>query len=85
MKTALISASVRAVLLCVSPILSVSVVHASDGFGAAATGGAGGTTVTVGNATDLLTYAQSIQPYVIKISGTITYAGYISISSNKTI
>ncbi len=85
MKTIRRSASLVALLFFLCLHLSVPDVLASDGFGAAATGGAGGASVTVSNATDLLTYAQSAQPYVIRVSGTITYAGYISIASNKTV
>ncbi|MCP2165359.1 pectate lyase family protein [Goodfellowiella coeruleoviolacea] len=49
------------------------------------TGGAGGTTVTVSNASDLLKYAQSSSAYVINVSGTITLSGMNKVASNKTI
>jgi pectate lyase len=51
-----------------------------------ATGGEGGSTVRVTNATDFLRYAQSSSPYVIEVSGTIALAaGMHSLQSNKTI
>lgn len=49
------------------------------------TGGAAGPTVVVSNATDLNTYATSSQPYVIRVSGTITLSSRIEVASNKTI
>lgn len=56
-----------------------------DGFAALATGGAAGSTVTVSNATDFRTYAQSTTAYVINVSGTINLGGSVSVRSNKTI
>lgn len=47
------------------------------------TGGAGGTTVTVSNITDLNTHAMSSSRRIIYVSGTM--GGNFSISSNKTI
>ncbi|WP_051633816.1 pectate lyase family protein [Bacillus sp. UNC41MFS5] len=56
----------------------------ADVFGV--TGGEGGRTVLVTNATDFLNYAKSTSHYVIKVSGTITLAaGMHSLQSNKTI
>ncbi len=50
------------------------------------TGGKGGSTVRVTNATDFLRYAQSSSPHVIEVSGTINLtAGMHSLQSNKTI
>jgi pectate lyase len=57
-----------------------------DGYGRNTTGGAGGTSVTVTNAAQLKTYAESTTTYVITVSGTINLAGVnISVKSNKTI
>jgi pectate lyase len=59
------------------------------GFGAAATGGAGGTVVTVTTATDLKTYAQASAAYIIQVSGSINLATLspttLYVASNKTI
>lgn len=49
------------------------------------TGGAAGPTVTVSNATDLATFATSANPYVIRVLGTITLSGSLSVNSHKTI
>ncbi|WP_218009555.1 pectate lyase family protein [Actinomadura kijaniata] len=49
------------------------------------TGGAGGATVTVGNAADFVRYATSAGPYVIRVNGTITLSGMQDVASNKTI
>ncbi|MBN2188212.1 MAG: hypothetical protein JW699_02065 [Chitinispirillaceae bacterium] len=48
------------------------------------TGGAGGTTVTVTNQTDLVNYAKSTSPMIIKVSGKIS-ASRVNITSNKTL
>ncbi|MGA3287300.1 MAG: T9SS type A sorting domain-containing protein [Bacteroidota bacterium] len=66
-------------------IEKANIMVAQDGFGRNATGGAGGTAVTVTNASDLMMYAAASSPYIITVSGTITYPGYIPILSNKTI
>ena len=63
----------------------------ADGFastGGGTTGGAAGSTVTVSNYTDLLKYATSSSPYVIRINTTITVPNYgyeIPVQSNKTL
>lgn len=49
------------------------------------TGGASGSTVTASSASQLLSYAQSSTPYVIKVSGTISLSGMNKVASNKTI
>jgi pectate lyase len=59
-----------------------------DGFGANATGGAGGTVVTVDNANDLEYYAEmGTTPYIIQVLGTIDITGLskLGVTSNKTI
>ena len=63
-------------------------VFAADGFGANATGGAGGPVVTVSTAADFGTYVQSPDTYIVQVSGIIdlvTIGGTVSIQSNKTI
>jgi len=67
----------------------------ADGYGAAATGGAGGTAVTVTTAAQLLQYAQNSgdAPYVITIGASFTITGSAygtsggscKVRSNKTI
>jgi pectate lyase len=57
----------------------------ADGFGARATGGAGGTSVTVTNEGELQTYAASALPYIITISGTVQTTGNLTVHSDKTI
>lgn len=58
-----------------------------DGFGGQATGGEGGATVTVSNYSDLKYYATSVNPYIIRVSGTIDFGPGVKIQpkSNKTI
>jgi pectate lyase len=62
-----------------------SFLFSQDGFGRFATGGAGGASVTVTNASEYILYATSPLPYVITISGTITLSGGNKyVTSNKT-
>ncbi|GLW64052.1 pectate lyase [Actinomadura rubrobrunea] len=49
------------------------------------TGGAGGTTVTVTNASQFLRYAQASGRYVIRVDGTIALSGMEDVASDKTI
>ncbi|RAY15867.1 pectate lyase [Actinomadura craniellae] len=49
------------------------------------TGGAGGTTVTVGNATQFRQYANASGRYVIQVTGTISLSGMQRVASDKTI
>ncbi|PTM59989.1 pectate lyase family protein [Desmospora activa] len=50
------------------------------------TGGAGGSTVTVSNATDLINQMQATGPRIIQVSGTISLpAGMHRVASDKTI
>lgn len=49
------------------------------------TGGAGGPTVTVTNAADLAHYAGQNTPYVIRVTGRITFDDMITVVANKTI
>ncbi|BAV06693.1 Por secretion system C-terminal sorting domain-containing protein [Filimonas lacunae] len=69
--------------------LSASTVAiAQDGYcmiNGTTTGGAGGTTVTVTNATNLITYATSSSAYIIRVSGTITLSNRLDVAANKTI
>jgi len=62
--------------------------NTADGFAAGTTGGAGGTTVTVTTYAQLSQYATASAPYVIRVSGTITYPTFgseLRVTSNKTI
>lgn len=68
--------------LTVNPASGIT---APDGYASLVTGGAAGTAVTVSNAADLRTYAESSTAYVITVSGTITLSSSISVKSNKTI
>ncbi|MEU6037629.1 right-handed parallel beta-helix repeat-containing protein [Actinomadura sp. NPDC047616] len=49
------------------------------------TGGAGGTTVTVSNASQFLQYAKASGRYVIQVNGTISLSGMQDVASDKTI
>ena len=55
------------------------------GFGAGTTGGAGGATVTVTNATDLASAVAGDVPRIVRVSGTYTGTSRIKIGSNKTV
>lgn len=84
------SRAFRAGLCALSLALLASTrVHAVDGFAATnggTTGGAGGPTVTVTNATDLQTYVGSHDPYIVQVSGTIDLGGsQATVRENKTI
>lgn len=76
------------ILACVCAWITFSI-HAQtegDGYGATS-GGNGGTAVTVTNATDLRTYAESNSAYVVTISGTINLGtdGRVDLGSNTTL
>lgn len=65
---------------------------AADGYGAAATGGAGGTAVTVTTSAQLIQYAGATTPHIITVSGTINVTGgsggdgkSVKVKANKTI
>lgn len=58
---------------------------ASDGFGGSATGGAGGTQVTVSTALEFSSYVTSPLPYIITVTGTIQLNGNAIVASDKTI
>jgi pectate lyase len=73
------------ILLTLLSIHTPKILCQSDGFAFNATGGTGGSAVTVDNETDLLTYAASTSPYIITVSGTILLTNYLQIFSNKTI
>ncbi len=49
------------------------------------TGGAGGQTVTVTNATDFLAAIKNTSPLIIRVNGTISISGMQKVSSNKSI
>ncbi|WP_241266559.1 pectate lyase family protein [Streptomyces scabichelini] len=55
------------------------------GFGAGTTGGAGGSTVTVSNASAFTSAVQSSSPTIVKVNGTISLSGMTKVASNKTI
>lgn len=55
------------------------------GYGSSTTGGSGGSTVTVSNATDLVNYAKSSSTLEIRVSGTINLSSMATVASNKTI
>src|SRR5438874_2416019 len=61
----------------ISAIFCPAGLFAADGFGASATGGAGGTAVTVTTSAQLLQYATNsgTTSYTITVSGTIRIAG----------
>jgi pectate lyase len=78
--------------LAVTGLLANVACQAADGYAASATGGAGGTAVTVTTAADLIKYATSSSKYIITVSGTITVTGgsgtsggSVRVKSNKTI
>ena len=49
------------------------------------TGGAGGPTVAVTNSNDFLDYISRNGPYIIQLSGTISFSGMSKVKSDKTI
>ncbi len=64
---------------------SLAATTEGDGYGAN-TGGNGGTTVTVNNADDFLSYATSDDSYIVQVSGTIDLDGErADLGSNTTI
>jgi len=76
-------ADARLILLLM--LFSPALLFGYDGFGRNATGGTGGTSVTVTSASDFTTYAASPFPIIINVSGTIVLGGDVIVSSNKTI
>src|SRR5262245_50283492 len=68
-------------------LLATGSVRAADGFGRNATGGAGGTSVTVTTAAQPKQYVESSTTYTITVSGTINLGSGVSVKvkSNKTI
>ncbi len=58
-----------------------------NGYSGTISGGDAGPTVTVTNATDLINYAKSANPYTIVVSGTIDLGanGRVNVASNKTL
>jgi pectate lyase len=55
------------------------------GFGAGTTGGAGGSTVTVTNASQFVQEVQSSGPKTIRVNGTVNLGSMTKVASNKTI
>ncbi|MBN2544605.1 MAG: pectate lyase [Spirochaetes bacterium] len=55
------------------------------GFGATATGGEGGPTVTVTSASEFESYVGLKTPYIVQVSGTINIGGQATIRNDKTI
>src|SRR5438477_6338712 len=62
----------------------LAVVGIPIGYGAKATGGAGGATVTVSNAADFIKYATQSAATTIQVQGTIDVGG-TRVASNKSI
>lgn len=70
------------------PVVSkLKAAEAPNGYAASATGGAGGTSVTITTAANLKTYVESSSKYIITVSGTINLGSGVSVKvkSNKTI
>ncbi len=61
------------------------VVGTPTGYGRSTTGGAGGSVVTVSNATDFTNYAKSSSTLEIRVNGTINLSSMTKVASNKTI
>lgn len=55
------------------------------GFGAGTTGGAGGSTVTVSNASQFTEAVKRSGSLVVRVNGTITLSSMTKVSSNKTV
>ncbi|MGK5498231.1 pectate lyase family protein [Streptomyces sp. URMC 125] len=55
------------------------------GFGAGTTGGAGGTTVTVTNASQFIAAVQRSEPTVVRVNGTVNLSSMTKVASNKTV
>ncbi|CAL9662335.1 Pectate trisaccharide-lyase [Streptomyces sp. enrichment culture] len=55
------------------------------GFGAATTGGAGGSTVTVSTASAFISAVQSSTTQTVRVNGTIALSSMTKVASNKTI
>ncbi|GAB2590656.1 hypothetical protein GCM10027168_24740 [Streptomyces capparidis] len=55
------------------------------GFGAGTTGGAGGSTVTVSDASAFRTAVQSSSPTIVRVNGTISLSSMTKVAANKTI
>ncbi|WP_255952154.1 pectate lyase family protein [Streptomyces odontomachi] len=55
------------------------------GYGAGTTGGAGGSTVTVSNATDFIKAVTSSSATTVQVNGTINLSSMQKVASNKTI
>ncbi|MET9443692.1 right-handed parallel beta-helix repeat-containing protein [Streptomyces sp. NPDC006610] len=55
------------------------------GFGAATTGGAGGSTVTVSTASAFTAAVQSSTKQIVQVNGTISLSSMTKVASNKTI
>lgn len=78
----------KILLIIILLVFILRKLNSQDGYcmiNGTTTGGSGGSIVTVTNASDLIKYATSSSPYVIKISGTITLTSRLDVTANKTI
>ncbi len=73
------------VFTLITLVLTSSSVLAADGYGRNATGGSGGSSVTVTTAAQFKSYATSASKYIITVSGSINLGRSVSVKSNKTI
>lgn len=64
-----------AALAAVSPAVAQTVSGTAEGFGSAATGGAGGETVTPTSTDELVSYLTASEPYTILLDTTFDFAG----------
>ncbi|NBM19378.1 polysaccharide lyase family 1 protein [Streptomyces sp. GC420] len=55
------------------------------GFGAGTTGGAGGATVTVTNASQFIAAVQRTDAVIVRVNGTISLSSMTKVASNKTV
>ncbi|MFJ8644743.1 polysaccharide lyase family 1 protein [Streptomyces sp. NPDC093546] len=55
------------------------------GFGAGTTGGAGGATVEVSNASAFIAAVQRTDPVTVRVNGTISLSSMTKVASNKTV
>lgn len=77
-------------LCCIGLFLSLALaplVSAADGFGRSATGGTGGSSVTVTTAAALKSAVESSSAMIVTVSGTIDLgsSGRVNVKSNKTV
>lgn len=68
-----------------APAEPLKAAAAPIGFGAATTGGAGGSTVTVSTASAFISAVQSSTTQTVRVNGTIALSSMTKVASNKTI